>query len=189
MLCDPLPNFENSPVLAEASVQLRLVMLYVATETDMPVIVELFKEEISPYMDVSSSLDSFKEMLSSFAASSVSQAFVVKFGEHTLFEIEVHAALVHFLSIGSFTPAKGDYYISLLAGDFDRAEFPIYVLGLQLCLDYFWKFPEVQRIVARVSTGAIEERKARLFKEAGLEVPPEITDPSQAELFLLSRVM
>ena len=188
MLCDPLPNFDNSPVLAEASVeQGRLVLLYLTADKDLPFVIKLLKKEYSPGGDLNTTLDGFKEMFSSFAGSSKSQAFIVWLGDLPLFEIEIHNAQMHFPDRPDFTPDEKDYYLQLLGGDFDQAEFQLYVRGLQLCLEYFWKFLGVQRILAQVSRSPHAEQHASLFKEVGMTMPLGITNPGQPDLFLISR--
>jgi hypothetical protein len=188
MLCDPVLYADNSPVLVEALLEQGALSLhYVETNKDVPDIFELLKKEARQNWQVEGLLDKFKESFSYIAGSSSSQAFVLHFGEKALFEIEVHEARRHFDLRDDFTLEDGDYFIQVFAGDFDLAEYPIYIQGLRLCLDYFWKFSEVKRIIAPVYTGSREEQQADLFRKAGLTTSLKKNDSKQPDLHLLSR--
>lgn len=188
MPCDPLPNSSNSPVLAEASdEQGRLVLLYVAADKDLPEIVKLLKKEYSPEGDLNAALEGFREMFSSFAGSGKSQAFLVWLGDTALIEIEIHDAQMHFPDRTDFTPDAKDYFMNLMAGDFDQAEFPVYVRGFRMCLEYFWKFLAVQQILALVNSGPHQQLQGNLFTSAGMTMPLGITNPDQPDLYLIAR--
>ncbi|HEX9509799.1 MAG TPA: hypothetical protein VF939_04920 [Puia sp.] len=185
MLCDPLSDFNNSPILAEASVEQQLLLLYVV-EKDLSIIVGFYKKEIPPDRDEQAMLVSFKQMFLSFAKSSGSQAFMVWLGGTPLFEVEIHDAKMHFPYEEAYIPEEKEYFMILKAGGFDQTEFPVYIRGLRLCLDYFLSFPEVQGIITLVNAGPYEQQQASLFLQAGMTKTLEITSPDQAELYRIS---
>ncbi|HWK08117.1 MAG TPA: hypothetical protein VNS58_31020 [Puia sp.] len=186
MLCDPLPDFDNSPVLAATSVEQPLILLYVA-EKDLAVIIGFYKKEVPPAKDERALLIGFKQMFQSFARSTRSQAFMVWLGGNPLFEVEIHNAKMHFPYEDTYTPGEKEYYMVLKAGAFDAAGFPIYVRGLQLCLDYFRSFSEVEGILAVVNEGPHQEQQTSLFQSAGMTRTLEITHPESAGLYYIGR--
>ncbi len=176
----------NDP-LAETGVELSLVLLYVATKKDMPVIADLFKKETSSMGDLQSALESFEKMFSSLEVIDTSHAFMVWLGKIPLFEIELHQSNTLAPLRDEFTLEKNDFNISLMTGDFGQAELPIYVRGLQLCLNYFWKVFAAQRILAPVYTGRHAEQQAFLLKEAGLTLTLKRTNTWEPDLYLMPR--
>jgi hypothetical protein len=159
----------------------------VVTDKDAPTIFELLKKEARSNWDVAGLLDTFKESFSFMAGSSSSQAFMVHLGEPSLFEIEIHEAQKHFGLRDDFTPDEGDYFVQVFAGDFDRTGFPDYVRGLQLCLEYFWRFPEVKKIIVPVYEGDHEAQQTYLAVQAGLTMFLKKADPKQPDLYQLTR--
>jgi len=187
MLCDPVLYSDKFPVLVDAILEEGPLSLnYVATGKDMPDIFELFSREVTQKWDVAVLLDAFQKSLSYIAESNNSQAFMVRLGELSLFEIEIREVRMYNLQ-DEFTSGDGDYRIQVSAGDFGLAEFPLYVSGLRLCLGYFWKFPEVKRIIAPVYTGLREEQQASLFSQVGMTLILPRADPRLPDLFLIER--
>lgn len=186
MLCDPLSDFDYSPVLAEASMEQPLILCYVVKK-DLSVIVGFYKKEVPPDRNEQAMLLSFNEMFLSFAKSTKSQAFMVWLGGSPLFEVEIHNAKLHFPYEEAYTPGEKEYYMILKAGGFDQAEPAVYVKGLQLCLNYFQNFPEVERILALVNAGPYAQQQADLFLQAGMTKTLEIDHPEQAQLYQISR--
>lgn len=187
MLCDPVSYSGNSPVLVDAILEEGPLSLnYVATGEDMPDIFELFRREVTQQWDVTVLLDAFQKSLSYIAESNNSQAFMLRLGEVPLFEIEIREVRMYNLQ-DEFVSREEDYRIQVSAGDFSLAAFPLYVSGLRLCLGYFWKFPEVKRIIAPVYTGLREEQQAGLFSQAGMTLTLPRTDPRLPDLFLIER--
>ena len=188
MFSDPAPNNDNLPVLAEVSVeQGRLILLNVMIDKDLPAIIQFLKKEYTPKGDLNAAIEGFKEMFSSFAGSLKSHAFVVRLGEEILFEIELHLAELHFPYRRDFTPEEKDYYMVVLGGGFELADFTVYVRGLQLCLDYFGNSLGVQQILAQVDEGPNKLLQFRLFSEAGMTMPLGVTNPERPDLFVFSR--
>jgi hypothetical protein len=187
MYSDPVLNFGNSPILAKSSVEVPLVLLDVVIEKDLPFVVDLFKKEVATAGDLDASMKGFAEMFASFRGSNTSYAFMLWLGKIPLFEIELHLAPKQDSLRKDFLPENKDYNISLMPGNFGHAEFSVYVLGFQLCLDYFWSLPEVKRIIGPVYAGPHEDEHARLFKESGLLLSLKRAEPREPELYILSR--
>lgn len=185
MLCDPLSNFVSSPVLA-GSVESQLLLLYVV-EKDIHIIVGFYKAEIPPDRDDRAMELGFTQMFLSFAQSSRSQAFMVWLGDKPLFVVEIHNAKMHFPYERNYQPTNNDYYMVVKAGAFNQAGFSLYVHGLQLALDYFWNFSELQTIIALVQANPWQDQQARLFLQAGMTRTLEITGPEPADLYRIDR--
>ena len=77
----------------------------------------------------------------------------------------------------------------LKAGTFNQADFPEYVRGLRLCLNYFLGFPEVQEIIALVNGAHCIQEQASLFSQAGMEKMFRIPGPEQADLYHIARTV
>lgn len=187
MFSDPVLNSGDSPILAESSVEVPLVLLHVAIEKDLPFIADLFKKEVVTAGDLDASLKGFAEMFASFRGSNTSYAFMLWLGKVPLFEIELHLANKQDTLRQDFPPEDHDYNISMMPGNFGHAEFFAYVLGFQLCLDYFWNLPDVKRIIAPVYAGPHEDEHARLFTETGMTLSLKRSNPRDPELYVLSR--
>lgn len=188
MLCDPVTYTGKPPVLATTALeQGNLILLPVAADEDIHSIFELLQQEAAQVWDVGGLLDAFKESLSSIAGSQTAQAFIIKLEGVPVFEIEVLDAKKNFDLHPDFEARQGDYVITLVAGNFDHAAFPVYVSSLALCLDYFFGFPEVQQIVAPLYPSLQEETHDRLFTAAGLSLLLERTQPHEPDLFIISR--
>lgn len=187
MLSDPVQNFGNSPVLAESSVVVPLVLLYVEAEKDLPFIADLFKKEVTPAGDLDDALKGFGEMFASFRGSNTSYAYMLWLGKVALFEIELHVADQQDALREDFPLEQHDYNISLMSGDFGQAGFSVYELGFQLCLDHFWTLPDVKRIIAPVYAGPHEQKQARLFTASGLTMSMRRSDPRDPDLYTLTR--
>ncbi|MES1160529.1 MAG: hypothetical protein ABUM51_07220 [Bacteroidota bacterium] len=187
MFSDPVLNFGDSPILAKSSVEVPLVLLDVAIEKDLPFVADLFKKEVAPAGELDASMIGFAEMFASFRGSNTSYAFMLWLGKIPLFEIELHLADKQDLLRKDFPPENTDYNISLMTGNFGHAEFSAYVLGFQLCLDYFWSLPDVKRIIAPVYAGTHEKEQTRLFTESGLQLSLKRVEPRDPELYILSR--
>lgn len=155
----------------------------------MPAIVGFYKEEVPPERNGHAMLNGFQEMFSSFARSSKSQAFMVWVEGLPLFEAEIHDARLHFPYEEAYMPEEKDYFLVLKAGAFDQGHFPEYVRGLQLCLNYFLGFPEVQEIIALVNGAPRMQEQASLFSLAGMEKMFRITGPEQADLYHIARTV
>lgn len=189
MLCDPVSYTDRPSILSSTSLQEgTLTLLHVETDMDMPFIFESLKKESAKNWDIQPLLDNFKKSFSYIAGSHTSQAFIVKLNGLPIFEIEAHEGPKHAPLHSGFQAADGDYFIILIAGHFDQAAFSVYISSLQLCLEYFFGYSEVKRIIAPVYDGSDREQRAQLLIQAGLKGFLEKTTPTEPDLFTIYRL-
>src|SRR5216684_5492446 len=132
MLCDPVPYTIQPPVFSAAiRGQGLLTLHYPTTDDDLLFILELLKKEAAQNWDVLPLLDSFRASFSFIAGSEISQVFMTRLDDLPVFEIEVHKGTKYDMQYSDFRADDGDYVILLVAGNFDRAAFSIYIRGLQ----------------------------------------------------------
>ena len=188
MLCDPISYNDGLPVLAQASLEKdRLTLHHPATDTDLRFIIELLKTEAAQNWDVLPLLEDFRESFSYIAGSHTSQAFMIKLNDLPLFEIEVYEGQKHADLHPDFQAEEGDYFLMLAAGSFDKAAFPVYTRGLRLCLEYFFRFPEVKHLIIPLYAGSDEEQRIGLFTAAGITKFLGKKDWRHPDLYIISR--
>ena len=188
MLCEPVLNTGQQPVLASSSVEPgTLTLHHVGTEDDIPFIFNLLKKETAQNWDLDQLLEGFKMTYAYIAGSHTSQAFIVKLNGEPLFEIETHKTRMHADLHSGLQALEGDYSINLFAGEMEKAGFETYLAGLQFCLQYFFGFPEVQRIIVPLVAGNDLEKYTKLVTAAGFLKLMDKTKPWEPDLYTISR--
>jgi len=188
MLCEPVLNTGLLPILSSSQLeQGHLILHHVQADSDLPLIFDLLKSETAQNWEYQQLLDGFRDSFAYIAGSHTSQAFMVMLDDLSIFEIEAHEARKHEELHAGFVPLEGDYYITLFTGELDKADLSVYVLGLKLCLDYFFSFPEVRRIIAPLFIGKDRALRAKLLEEAGIRPFLPKSLPKEPDLLIITR--
>lgn len=188
MLCEPVLNTGQTPILASSNLEQDTLMLHhVGTDHDIPFIFELLRKETSQSWDLDPLLEGFKATYAYIAGSHTSQAFIVELNGEPFFEIEAHKALMHVDLHEKFQPLEGDFYINLFAGDMDKTGPAVYLAGLLLCRDYFFGFPEVHRIIIPLAAGNALEKYTNLITTAGFVKIMDKSKPMEPDLYAISQ--
>jgi len=160
---------------------------HVGTDQDIPFIFDLLKKEADRNWDITQLLESFRDTYAYIAGSHTSQAFIVQLDGEPLFEIETHNARMHVDQHTQFQPLEGDFYINLFAGAMDKVDPAVYLAALHLCRNYFFGFPEVQRIIVPLTAGNETYKYSQLVTAAGFGKLMDRSKPTEPDLYSISR--
>lgn len=149
MLCDPVTYSGMQPALVMFPMGPGQVLTlhYLSTDNDLEALYEKFLQHSLGQWDLDGLLERFKTSYHYIAVSSTSQAFMLNVNNQPIFEIEIHKATAHQLLPKDYTPLPNDFIIQIAAGDWNNTTPAQYIESIRRCLQYFFAYQEVQRIL------------------------------------------
>jgi hypothetical protein len=149
MLCGPVNYTGKQLRLFTTSLSSGQVfsIQHFSVDNDFDEVYRQFFLQSTEHWDISGLLEKFKESFQYMAGSHTSQAFIVSIDQDDLFEIEVHEAMIHKSLLPGYSPKAGEFTIQISAGHWMKASNALYVESIQQSASYFFRFPEVHRLV------------------------------------------
>lgn len=159
-----LPSGQERVFVKEISEhQLRITVRSLSVATDISTLFKWMSQEYAgPLLARSSPPQELEESYASMIASDFAQPFMVLVNDVPVCQMDIYKTQQDVLSL-SYAARPGDYGLQLVVAPLAVQD--NMVLILKTCLEYFFSFPEVGRILVNVEEG--NEYYDQLFKKAG----------------------
>lgn len=164
--------------------QLRISVRPLCIATDLPVLYKWMRQEYAgPLLSRPQSLHQLEEFYTCMIESDFAQPFMGLIDGVPVCQVDVCKTQQDAISL-YYNARPGDYHIQLVSAPLAIQQ--NMTLLVRTCLEYFFSFPEVGRIVADVDTG--NEWSNTLFKKAGFRSAQKIQTPYKSStLYICTR--